>query len=212
MKRLANILASALVAALLVGGGAYAQSTVKNYFSPCGGVNCDNILNLTGTWKIGTTAVTSTAAEINALASAGVSAAEAAVLGGVTASAAEINALTSASLSAAEAAQLGLITKTGAQVNLLVEGVAGGYKLARGAATLDGSNPTTAATGLTTVVACTVEGPAAAAVPGDDPQGAVGFINTTNLDIYAWGTNGTDPTPVASTNNTAVFYWVCIGT
>ena len=48
--------------------------------------------------------------------------------------------------------------------------------------------------------------------PGDDPLGAVPYINGTSLDIYAWGTNGTDPTPVASTNNTAVFYWECVGT
>lgn len=93
-----------------------------------------------------------------------------------------------------------------------VAGVAAGYKLARGTITLDGSNPSSAATGLTTVVSCNVSGPAAAAIPGDDPMGATPFINTTNLDIYAWKTDGSDPTPVASTNNTAVFYWVCLGT
>ena len=90
-------------------------------------------------------------------------------------------------------------------------GVAAGYKVARGTITLDGLNPSSAATGLATIVSCTVSGPAAAAVPGDDPLGAAPFINGTSLDIYAWGTNGTDPTPVASTNATAVFYWICVG-
>lgn len=93
-----------------------------------------------------------------------------------------------------------------------VGGVAAGYKLARGTITLDGSNPSTAASGLTTIISCTVDGPAAAAIPGDDPMGAVPFINSTNLDVYAWKTDGTDPTPVASTNNAAVFYWTCVGT
>lgn len=93
-----------------------------------------------------------------------------------------------------------------------VGGVAAAYRLARGTITLDGSNPSSAATGLTTVVACNVDGPAAAGVPGDDPMGASPFINSTSIDIYAWGTNGTDPTPVPSTNNSAVFYWICIGT
>lgn len=88
----------------------------------------------------------------------------------------------------------------------------GSYKLARGTITLDGSNPSSAATGLVSIVSCSVDGPAAAAIPGDDPISAQPFINGTSLDIYAWGTNGTDPTPVASTNNTAVFYWICVGT
>lgn len=91
-------------------------------------------------------------------------------------------------------------------------GVAAGYKIARGTITLDGANPSSAATGLATVVSCNVSGPAAAAIPGDDPMGATPFINTTNLDIYAWKTDGADPTPAASDNATAVFYWVCVGT
>lgn len=93
-----------------------------------------------------------------------------------------------------------------------LSGVAAGYKVARGTITLDGTNPSSAATGLASIVSCSVDGPAAAAIPGDDPVDATPFINTTTLDIYAWKTDGTDPTPVASTNNTAVFYWVCVGT
>ena len=108
-----------------------------------------------------------------------------------------------------------LAANTGASGGFATNGVAGvaaGYKLARGAITLDGSNPSSAATTLATIVSCTVSGPAAASIPTDDPMGAIAFINSTSIDLYAWKTDGTDPTPVASTNNTAVFYWICIGT
>lgn len=95
-----------------------------------------------------------------------------------------------------------------------VAGVAAGYKVARGTATLDGSNPTTVATGLTTIVAAVV-GLKSATAPGDDPSwlshnytGSDG-----NLDIYAWkNTGGTDPTLVASTNNSATVDWIAVGT
>jgi hypothetical protein len=104
------------------------------------------------------------------------------------------------------------IVSSGTVAGAYVAGVGASYKIARGAITLDGTNPSSAATGLTTIVACTVSGPAAAAIPTDDPMGAVAFINTTSIDLYAWKTDGTDPTPVASTNSTAVFYWICVGT
>lgn len=89
-----------------------------------------------------------------------------------------------------------------------------GLKIARGTATLDGSNPTTVATGLNTIVAAVVS-LKAASTPGDDPSwvshnysGADG-----NLDIYAYkNTGGTDPTLVASTNSSATFDWIAIGT
>jgi hypothetical protein len=88
------------------------------------------------------------------------------------------------------------------------------YKIARGEATLDGSNPTTAATGLTTIVSASVTLKTATA-PGDDPSWLT--CNYTgsdgNLDIYAWkNTGGTDPTLVASTNSTAVVSWIAVGT
>lgn len=95
-----------------------------------------------------------------------------------------------------------------------VVGVAAGYKIARGTVTLDGSNPTTAATGLTTIVAaCTSLKQTAA--PGDDPSWLSHSYTGSdgNLDIYAWkNTGGTDPTLVASTNNTATVDWIAIGT
>lgn len=102
---------------------------------------------------------------------------------------------------------------TAATINA-VAGVASGYKIARGTATLDGSNPTTVATGLTTIVAA-VATLKSATTPGDDPSWvSVDYTGSDgNLNIYAWkNTGGTDPTLVASTNNAATFDWIAIGT
>lgn len=90
-------------------------------------------------------------------------------------------------------------------------GVAAGYKIARGEAALDGSNPTTIATGLATVVSfvATLKGTTA---PGDNTSVLTVNINGTDVDVYAWkNTGGTDPTLVASTG-TESFYWIAVGT
>lgn len=92
-----------------------------------------------------------------------------------------------------------------------VAGVASGYKLARGEAAFDGSNPTTVASGLGTIIAvvATLKGTSA---PGDNTSVITANINSTNIDFYAWkNTGGTDPTLVASTG-TESFYWIAIGT
>ena len=89
-----------------------------------------------------------------------------------------------------------------------------GLRVARGTATLDGSNPTTVATGLNTIVAACVSLKTTTA-PGDDPSWLSHNYSGPdgNLDIYAWkNTGGTDPTLVASTNNTATVDWIAIGT
>jgi len=86
-------------------------------------------------------------------------------------------------------------------------------KIARGTATLDGSNPTPVTTGLSVVLAAVV-GLKQVSAPGDDPSwlshnytGADGTLN-----IYAWkNTGGTDPTLVASTNSTSTVDWIAIG-
>lgn len=156
-------------------------------------------------------AVTASAAEINALTGAGVSAAEAAVLGAVTASAAEINALTGAGISNAEATQLGAITLTGAQVNTAVLGVAAGYKVARAETALDGSNPTSVASGLTTIIACTVTLKGTAA-PGLGTSVLTGNINSTNFDVYAWKPTGAGDTTLIASTGPESFYTVCVGT
>ena len=88
------------------------------------------------------------------------------------------------------------------------------YRIARGEVTLDGSNPTTVATGLNTIVSATVSLKTTSA-PGDDPSWvSVNYTGSDgNLDVYAWkNTGGTDPTLVASTSSTAVFTWIAVGT
>jgi hypothetical protein len=88
------------------------------------------------------------------------------------------------------------------------------YRLARGEVTLDGANPTPVTTGLNTIVAAQVTLKSSSA-PGDDPSWAsVDYTGSDGtLNLYAWkNTGGTDPTLVASTNNTAVFCWTAWGT
>lgn len=85
-----------------------------------------------------------------------------------------------------------------------------------GEVTLDGSNPTSVTTGLSTIVGAVAVIKTATA-PGDDPVTVTvdyaGSVTAGQLDIYAWkNTGGTDPTLVASTNNTAVISWIAFGT
>lgn len=94
-----------------------------------------------------------------------------------------------------------------------VQGVAAGYKIARGITALDGANPTPVATGLTTVVAATLTLQKATA-PGvgtclvtiDNTDFATG-----QLDVYAWKpTASGDCTLIASTG-TESFEWIAVG-
>ncbi len=85
-------------------------------------------------------------------------------------------------------------------------GAAGGYKIARGSTQLDGTNPTTVPTGLTSVVACTgtllratALNTGTAFVTHDTPSGA-------NVDFYGWVVAGT------ASSGTEFFDWTCTGT
>lgn len=94
----------------------------------------------------------------------------------------------------------------------IVSGV-GLYKIARGTVTLDGSNPSSATTGLAAIVSCALTDKRAD-TPGDDP---IGFTTATaavagRLDVYAWKTDGSDPTWVASTDADDTIDWICVGT
>ena len=85
-----------------------------------------------------------------------------------------------------------------------------------GVTTLDGSNPTTVTTTLSSNVTCEIvlKNAVSGASPGDDPTyvTAVWTTGTSTLDIYAWkNTSGTDPTFVASTNSAATVAYVCFG-
>lgn len=85
-------------------------------------------------------------------------------------------------------------------------GVAGGYKIARGATAFDGSNPTTVATGLTSVVGCTATMRLTAALTTGTAFVTHAAPSGANVDFYAWVIAGT-----ASTG-TETFDWVCVGT
>lgn len=93
-----------------------------------------------------------------------------------------------------------------------VSGAAAGYMIARGETALDGSNPTTVATGLTTVVAfvATIK---KATSPGTTLSTLTANIGSGGaVDVYAWKpTSASDTTLVASTA-TDSFYWVAVGT
>lgn len=81
-----------------------------------------------------------------------------------------------------------------------------------GEVTLDGSNPTPVVTGLSKIDGAQVS-LKSATTPGDDPSWlSVDYGTDGTLNIYAWkNTGGTDPTLVASTNNTAVVCWTAQG-
>ncbi len=96
-------------------------------------------------------------------------------------------------------------------LGLAVVGVAAGYKLARGASALTGTNPKTVATGLTTIVAG-IACLNVTAAPGVSTMLLTTDISTTNLNVYGWmPTNSSTTTLIASTG-TDNFYWIAVGT
>jgi hypothetical protein len=104
---------------------------------------------------------------------------------------------------------------TATQITKMAQGVVGGYLIARGEVTLDGSNPTTITTGLTTVVACVVVDKRATA-PALDPIAFTvdygGGVTAGTVDVYAWkATDSTHPTLIASTDADDVLSWIAVG-
>ena len=102
--------------------------------------------------------------------------------------------------------------KVSGELSVLVE-LNGVWKSVGGTVTLDGTNPTPVVTGLS-VVKSACASLKSATTPGDDPSWLSVDYNGTDgtLNIYAWkNTGGTDPTLVASTNNTATVDWVAFG-
>lgn len=85
-------------------------------------------------------------------------------------------------------------------------GVAAGYKIARGSTALDGSNPTTVATGLTTVVSCAGTLLRNSAVTSGTAFLTHDTASSANVDWFGWILAGT-----ASTG-TETFEWICVGT
>jgi hypothetical protein len=85
-------------------------------------------------------------------------------------------------------------------------GVAGGYKIARGSTALDGSNPTTVATGLTTVVSCAGTLIRSTAVSSGTAFLTHAAASGANVDFYGWVIAG------SASSGTENFEWVCVGT
>jgi hypothetical protein len=108
------------------------------------------------------------------------------------------------------------LDRSAAQINLLAQGVAAGYKIARGRHTTVAASDTVV-TGLATVVAviATLESD-----PVDDPfmvSASIGDQAGTpaagSVLIKTWkNTGGTDPTPAAATTFSKVVNWIAVGT
>ena len=89
-----------------------------------------------------------------------------------------------------------------------------GKGVVAGKVQLDGGNPTPIdlSAYFTSVEAAVVSMDGSVA-PADDPSLITHAISGTTVDVYAWkNTGGTDPTLVASTNNSAVVGWIAVGT
>jgi len=197
-------------------------------------------VNIRGTFKMGTDLVSPSSSELAALDGLTATSTELNKLAGATVTTAEINYNDLATLGTGAASKAVVldagedyvwpatgvlkygvlkdsadttISPTGAQINLLTQGVAAGYKIARSATplALDGSNPTSAAHGLTTCVAAFAS-LAGSAAPGVSTSVITTVINGANLDFYAWKITGVgDATLIASTG-TETFNWFALGT
>lgn len=88
---------------------------------------------------------------------------------------------------------------------------AAGLKVVGLSVTLDGTNPSSVAHGLTAVTACS-EMNLRSTAPGDEVTAFTYVVNGANIDLYAWTTNGTDPTLIASTDANDVVKLICVGT
>ena len=108
------------------------------------------------------------------------------------------------------------ITVTTAKINLLAQGIAAGYKIARGTATIDAASKDIA-TGLTTVVSAVVSlvgDPSVthmySSVTVGDQAGAPA---SGSIRIKSWKpTAVNDVTPIAATSTFANVAWIAIGT
>ena len=87
-------------------------------------------------------------------------------------------------------------------------------KVVGGTIALDGSNPSSATTGLATIVGCSVSLLDANTI-GIDPI-SFSLVRTATagqLDVYAWkATSSSNPTLTASTNSSSTVAYLCTGT
>lgn len=85
-------------------------------------------------------------------------------------------------------------------------GIGTAYKIARGSTAFDGSNPTTVATGLTTIVAVTATLLRTTALSAGTAFVTHATASGASVDFYAWDITG------AASTGTETFEWIAIGT
>ena len=225
MKTFKGLLVSLAIVAAAAVAFAQVRPQVKNYFDGCRGAACDNVFNVEGTQEIESGGIVDfktgaifkdagadVTADLRAIGGAGLDATELGFLDGVTAgTAAASKAVVLDASSKINSLDATVLKANGVTVTNATVGVAASYKIARAETALDGSNPTSVASGLTTILACTLALKGTAA-PGVGTSNLTGNISGTNFDVYAWKvTTSTDNTLIASTG-TESFYTVCVGT
>ena len=92
-----------------------------------------------------------------------------------------------------------------------VAGVAAGYKVARVEMALDGSNPSSWATGLATIISVTATLKGSVA-PGVGTCLVTAVINGTSVDFYAWKPTATGDCTLIASTGTETFYAIAVGT
>lgn len=88
-----------------------------------------------------------------------------------------------------------------------------GKRMVMGTVQLDGSNPTPIALGAyLSAVQGAVANLMTGAIPADGLMGVTVGVSGATVNIYAHATNGTDPTPTASTDNAGIVSFIAWGT
>lgn len=121
------------------------------------------------------------------------------------------NTVSASNLSVSGNLTLGSSITTAANLALYVKGVASGYKVAHGQTPLDGTNPTTVATGLATLVACNVS-IMSNTTPGLSTSLVTYQLSGTNLDIYGWKPTTLSNVTLIASSGTDTIGWSCFGT
>lgn len=87
-----------------------------------------------------------------------------------------------------------------------------GMKITQGQVVLDGSNPTPASHGLTTVSACTLTNNRVIAMTAQEPVTLTYATAATGLNVFAWWHNATMAGVAPATDSNDVISWICVGT
>ncbi len=103
-------------------------------------------------------------------------------------------------------------SNTSATWTPLALGGATSLRVTGGAAALDGSNPTPVVTGLTTILAFSVN-LAVSAIGGSGLSTSVltGVISSGTLNVYGWKPTGAGDTTLIATDGTDSFSWLAVG-